>query len=67
MPDSYGGGIVYLSSDGYQFTADESNRHYRAFLLWCADGNTASEWNADAITESTVEPETTQPDMEEGN
>jgi hypothetical protein len=37
------------------------------YQAWIADGNTAEEWKPDAITEPTVEPETTQPDMEEGN
>ena len=31
-----------------------------AYLAWVAEGNTAEEWQPDA-----VEPETTQPDMEE--
>jgi hypothetical protein len=60
IPDSYGGGVVYMSSDGDQFPADQLNRHYRDYLAWVADGNTAEEWQPVA-----VEPETIQPDMEE--
>jgi hypothetical protein len=33
---------------------------HEVYLLWVADGNTAEEWQPDA-----VEPETTQSDMEE--
>ena len=47
MPDTYGGGIIYMSSDGFQFSGDESNRHYQQYLAWVAEGNIAEEWGSE--------------------
>jgi len=46
---------------------DPMNVDYLEYVKWLFDGNTPEEWQPDAITEPTVEPEITQPDMEEGN
>jgi hypothetical protein len=51
--------IIRLSDIAFISMSDE-NRDYRKYLAWVADGNTAEEWQPNA-----VEPETTQPDMEE--
>ena len=39
---------------------DPMNVDYLEYVKWLFDGNTAEEWQPDV-----VEPETTQPDMEE--
>jgi hypothetical protein len=39
---------------------DPMNVDYLEYVKWLFDGNTAEEWQPNA-----VEPETTQPDMEE--
>jgi hypothetical protein len=39
---------VILKLDGdilVSIPADPANSHYRAYLAWVAEGNTAEEWN----------------------
>jgi hypothetical protein len=49
-----------LKTDFGWIPADPMNVDYVEYLAWVADGNTAEEWQP-----NDVEPETTQPDMEE--
>jgi hypothetical protein len=54
--------IVDNGVQQWSVPADPKNVMYAEYLAWVAEGNTAEEWQPVA-----VEPETTQPDTEEGN
>jgi len=54
-------GIIFVyHPDKGVIPEDAMNVDYLEYVKWLFDGNTAEEWQPDS-----VEPETTQPDMEE--
>jgi hypothetical protein len=59
---------IIRTSDNAHISSDETHPDWVTYQAWVADGNTAEEWNPDAITEPvvqpTAEPETTTESVE---